>query len=227
MKKTEKTKKTFGFMALAGLFMVAGQAVAEGSSAALEYLCASSGGDYNLQLSPGQAQRVTVHSGGLLQVQEPVPAYPQQVADRDNLLASILASGITEGCARLLVDQANVALLQWRDGQQVARVYFDFDRSGLSARASQVLDGVIDRMKASGRFFAVDGHTDSVGSEGYNLALGKKRAQTVSYFLVDKGINPQKLALHSLGEQAPVASNSDSKGRQQNRRVDITVTDTP
>jgi outer membrane protein OmpA-like peptidoglycan-associated protein len=67
----------------------------------------------------------------------------------------------------------------------------------------------------------VMGHTDSSGSEAYNLSLSQRRARTVGNHLASKGINPTRVLTQGFGEQYPVASNDTPDGRALNRRVEL------
>jgi outer membrane protein OmpA-like peptidoglycan-associated protein len=69
----------------------------------------------------------------------------------------------------------------------------------------------------------VAGHTDSTGSESYNLALSERRAASVSRYLQAQGINPQRIIQVGVGELRPVADNTTEAGKQANRRVEITL----
>jgi outer membrane protein OmpA-like peptidoglycan-associated protein len=69
----------------------------------------------------------------------------------------------------------------------------------------------------------VDGHTDSVGDDAFNLALSERRADTVRAYLVGQGIPDATVVARGFGESQPVASNTIAAGRQQNRRVELVV----
>jgi outer membrane protein OmpA-like peptidoglycan-associated protein len=69
----------------------------------------------------------------------------------------------------------------------------------------------------------VEGHTDSVGSDDYNMTLSQNRANAVRDYLIQKGINSSSISSRGFGESQPVAENSTSSGRQQNRRVELVV----
>ena len=69
----------------------------------------------------------------------------------------------------------------------------------------------------------VAGHTDSTGSEAHNQALSERRSSTVSQYLQSRNISSQRLITIGLGENMPVADNSQDIGRQANRRVEITM----
>jgi outer membrane protein OmpA-like peptidoglycan-associated protein len=99
---------------------------------------------------------------------------------------------------------------------------FDFDKSNLRPDAVQALEAALPQLtKNKAKSFEIAGHTDSVGSEEYNMGLGSRRAQSVYGFLVDRGIDASRLQIKSYGESNPVADNSTKSGRAQNRRVEL------
>lgn len=76
-----------------------------------------------------------------------------------------------------------------------------------------------------GRTVQVEGHTDSVGSADSNRRLSQRRAESVKSYLVARGIDPARITASGLGEEAPAASNDSGTGRQQNRRVEVIISD--
>jgi OmpA-OmpF porin, OOP family len=73
------------------------------------------------------------------------------------------------------------------------------------------------------RQVTIEGHTDSTGADSYNLELSHHRAEAVRNFLSDNGISLERLTARGYGEAYPIAPNTTAAGRQQNRRVDITI----
>lgn len=71
----------------------------------------------------------------------------------------------------------------------------------------------------------VEGHTDSTGSDSYNLELSDRRANAVRTALIDKGVSSDRIATRGYGEAYPVAGNDTAAGRQLNRRVEIILSD--
>ncbi len=69
----------------------------------------------------------------------------------------------------------------------------------------------------------IEGHTDSVGEEGYNQGLSQRRADAVKAYLVGRGVAPTRLTSSGKGEAYPVAGNESAGGRQQNRRVEVII----
>jgi len=70
----------------------------------------------------------------------------------------------------------------------------------------------------------IDGHTDAVGLESDNVVLSNRRAQAIQNVLIDYGVEPARLKTKGYGESQPIASNNDEMGRQENRRVKISLT---
>ncbi len=104
-------------------------------------------------------------------------------------------------------------------------VLFDFDSANLKNNKSAGLDGMASFIQSYPRTnMTVEGHTDSRGSDSYNLTLSQKRANTVKNILVDKyGMNPSRLRAVGYGETMPIDTNDTEEGRQNNRRVVATV----
>jgi outer membrane protein OmpA-like peptidoglycan-associated protein len=103
-------------------------------------------------------------------------------------------------------------------------VLFDFNRADLQAGALQKLYPLVTFLKENpNRNVVIDGHTDNVGSDAYNLDLSQRRAEAVRAFLVQNGIRGTRVTAQGQGESSPVASNTTEAGRQQNRRVEIVV----
>lgn len=105
-------------------------------------------------------------------------------------------------------------------------VNFDFDSAELTPSAQDRLDNVVDALDASPDVeFRVDGYTDSTGPAQYNLGLSKRRMESVRSYLIDNGVNPDRItAAEGHGESDPIASNSTREGRAKNRRTELNVT---
>ena len=69
----------------------------------------------------------------------------------------------------------------------------------------------------------LEGHTDSTGSQEYNLELSEKRAKSVANFLATRNVNPARFTIMGYGESQPIASNETKEGRSQNRRVEVAI----
>ena len=100
--------------------------------------------------------------------------------------------------------------------------FFDFDKTGLKPEGTAALLRMLEQAKGSNiEEIRVEGHTDAVGSEGYNLKLSIRRAEAVKAFLVKQGVPANVIKTEGFGETQPVANNATGKGRAQNRRVTV------
>lgn len=104
-------------------------------------------------------------------------------------------------------------------------VKFPTDVDSLSPEAEARIAELAQRLKAENRnvYLEIQGHTDSVGDEGYNVQLGDARAEAVRRALSRQGIALNRMSTISYGEDSPVADNTNPDGRAQNRRVEIIV----
>jgi outer membrane protein OmpA-like peptidoglycan-associated protein len=103
-------------------------------------------------------------------------------------------------------------------------VYFDFDRSTLRPEALRLLDDAVTRLQANPtRNIVIEGHTCSIGTAEYNLALGERRAASVRNYLVSRGVPASRLETRSYGEEAPKFDNSREETRRLNRRAALVV----
>jgi OOP family OmpA-OmpF porin len=105
-------------------------------------------------------------------------------------------------------------------------ILFDFDKYDIKPAAYPILDeALVVYQKNPGIRVEVQGFTDSIGTEEYNLALSERRADAVRNYLVERGVNPDKISSKGYGESNPVASNDTKEGRALNRRVEFAATE--
>lgn len=129
---------------------------------------------------------------------------------------------------RQLLEQFNL-ILQTRDTARglivnMSDVLFDTAQYTLKPGAREKLAkiaGIV--LSHPGLKLEVEGHTDSVGGDEYNMQLSENRANAVRTYLADQGIDPAKVTARGFGKTRPVADNSTAAGRQQNRRVEMVV----
>jgi outer membrane protein OmpA-like peptidoglycan-associated protein len=103
-------------------------------------------------------------------------------------------------------------------------VNFDFDKSTIRPDARAILDEAVATLRGEPDVrVSVEGHTDAVGSDDYNMRLSERRASAVADYLERGGIARGRLSPKGFGESEPVASNVDEDGRAQNRRVELRI----
>lgn len=140
--------------------------------------------------------------------------------------AKLARDQATENAARL---QAEVDDLKAKPTDRglvltLGDVLFETGSSTLSSGAGRNLDRLVQFLTDHPeRLVQIDGFTDSVGADSYNQDLSQHRADAVRYQLVSRGIAPTRIATQGYGKAYPVASNSESSGRQLNRRVEVVI----
>lgn len=120
---------------------------------------------------------------------------------------------------KLRVEKKRIVILE--------KVRFAFNRAVIQEQSYELLDEVaevIRRNPDAGRV-AVRGHTDSKGSERYNQDLSQRRAEAVREYLIEKGVDADRLMAEGYGESQPVADNATEAGRARNRRVEFLLVD--
>ncbi|MAO66572.1 MAG: flagellar motor protein MotB [Balneola sp.] len=103
-------------------------------------------------------------------------------------------------------------------------VLFDFDSATLNSGANKVVNEVSAFLKEfNDRTVQIEGFTDSIGSAAYNKDLSQRRADALKRALIETGIASNRITTIGYGEEFPVATNMNEAGRQQNRRVEIVI----
>ena len=105
------------------------------------------------------------------------------------------------------------------------RLNFDFDKSVVKPQYFELLRNVKDYAEQNNLRLTIIGHTDSKGSDEYNMALGMRRAIAVRDKLLEFGLDPARiLGVESRGESEPIAPNDTEQGRFENRRIEFKAT---
>jgi len=106
---------------------------------------------------------------------------------------------------------------------RVSNIEFGFNNANLQGEKTfSILEKIVYVLNKYEKYkIIVEGHTDSTGSESYNLTLSKNRAESVGRYLIDNGVDPQRLSYEGYGSQFPVDTNETKEGRARNRRVEF------
>ena len=103
-----------------------------------------------------------------------------------------------------------------------ATVYFDFDKTNLTSKSLQTLKSVVGALNDNSQLnIVLSGHADERGTREYNLALGQRRADTISQYLILNGVESNRITTKSYGEERPIANGQDEASYAKNRRVQI------
>ncbi len=155
----------------------------------------------------------------------PPPPPPPPPGDGDH-------DGVTDDKDRCLTTPAGVVVDAIGCFKEITLrgVLFEFDSAALKAEARGQLDGLVQELKTrpadivAGTTVAIEGHTDSVGSDAYNQGLSQRRADSVRQYFIDAGLSASMVVATGMGEASPADSNATAEGRANNRRVVIKAT---
>lgn len=101
---------------------------------------------------------------------------------------------------------------------------FPLNSSYLTDQAKTEIDKLVSLLRDyPGASLIVDGHTDATGTAEYNQWLSEKRAESVKNYAVERGLDAGKITTNGYGQSKPVAPNNTKEGRQENRRVEVTI----
>jgi OOP family OmpA-OmpF porin len=105
----------------------------------------------------------------------------------------------------------------------IGMIHFDLDKAAIRSEAVPVLNNIVEVMKKNSVLqLKVAGHTCNIGSEIYNDKLSDERANAAKTYLVNHGVDENRIITEGYGYESPIMSNDTEKGREMNRRVEFT-----
>lgn len=163
------------------------------------------------------------------------------VANKDARTAALVGAGLgalTGASVGAYMDRqeaelrnslSNTGVTVTRQGDQIilnmpSNVTFQSDQSNVEPQFYEALNSVAAVLQKYPKTLVdVYGHTDSTGSDQYNLELSNRRAMSVANYVSGRGVDPRRVYVTGYGEARPIASNNTESGRAQNRRVEIQI----
>ena len=140
------------------------------------------------------------------------------VLDKDDQCPDVAGTAANNGCPEPTVEVISEL------NEYSKTVLFDLNKATIRPDSGEALKSIADIMEEYPQtIFHIGGHTDSQGSDAYNMKLSKERAASVREFLISAGIPANRLTSEGYGETQPIATNKTAKGRQDNRRVEISL----
>jgi len=122
--------------------------------------------------------------------------------------------------------EEDITLQAIKEGQSVVlrNIFFETNSFELKEESNAELQTMLELMQKNPTLrIEISGHTDNVGKDDYNMTLSENRAKSVRQWLIDKGINTQRIVAKGYGKTKPIADNSTEEGRQQNRRTEFKI----
>lgn len=107
------------------------------------------------------------------------------------------------------------------------KIQFDYDKATIKPESHGLLDEIVTVIKENPHIkkLSIEGHTDSDGSDKYNLKLSDDRSKAVMSYLTEHGVEIDRLTAKGFGESKPIATNDTDDGKEQNRRVEFLITE--
>ena len=207
------------------------------SSVLVAFLAAcSSTGETTDASASTQAVQVAAEAASLAQADAQALKDAQAAAEAAaEAAASAAAAALVEAQALADAEAAQQAadnaaaqvVAQQQQAQAAAQalahvIYFDFDQSTIKAEFRTALNGHAAYLSQNpSARIVLEGHADERGTREYNIALGERRGNAVSRYLVVQGVSIEAIEVVSFGEERPVNSGHDSASLAENRRVEV------
>jgi OOP family OmpA-OmpF porin len=138
------------------------------------------------------------------------------VADLDDRCPNVKGNLANKGCPE--ITKADIVRITYIG----SKIFFENNSDKLKVASLSQLDELAKILyKYEGASLTIEGHTDSVGADDFNMTLSQKRSDSVKQYLIGKGILDTRLTAVGFGETKPVASNKTSLGKAKNRRVEL------
>jgi outer membrane protein OmpA-like peptidoglycan-associated protein len=139
------------------------------------------------------------------------------VVDKDDNCPNEAGTVANGGCP-----EAPSEAVQDKLASYAKTINFDYGKASIKDEANKTLQAIVEILvQYPNANFVVEGHTDSVGSKGFNQKLSEERAASIVEFLTSNGVDAARLSSVGFGETSPVASNDTKEGMAQNRRVEV------
>lgn len=204
-----------------------GKIIASSVLVAFLAACSSTGETTDASAST-QASQVAAEAAALAEAQALKDAQAQAAAEAQ---AQVQAQAQAQADATAAQQAANDAAAQVAAQQQQAQdaaqalahvIYFDFDQATIKAEFRTALNGHAAYLSQNpSARIVLEGHADERGTREYNIALGERRGNAVSRYLVVQGVSVDAIEVVSFGEERPVNAGHDSSSLAENRRVEV------
>lgn len=155
-------------------------------------------------------------------------------AQKDAEAAALKAKKDAEAAAKKAQQEKDAAALAAIGKVQTAEdeisvvlnndILFGYGKNDLSANSKQTLNKAVELLnQISNRSLVIQGHTDSTGSDEFNMQLSEQRAKVVYDYMLGQGLKIKNVTYKGYGETKPVADNNTAEGRKANRRVEFKI----
>ena len=155
-------------------------------------------------------------TGGVISLKGCPDADGDGIADIDDKCPNAKGNEANRGCPEIA--KADIVRITYIG----SKIFFENNSDKLKVASLSQLDELTKILnKYSEATLTIEGHTDNVGADEYNMTLSQKRAESVKNYLVQKGISTDRLISVGMGETKPIATNNTTLGKSKNRRVEL------
>ena len=138
------------------------------------------------------------------------------VSDKDDKCPTAKGTAANKGCPE--ISKAELVKITYIG----SKIFFENNSDKLKVASLSQLDELAKILiKNEGANLTIEGHTDNVGADDFNMTLSQKRSESVKQYLIGKGISDAKLTATGMGETKPIADNKSKLGKAKNRRVEL------
>ncbi len=190
---------------------------------ALLAACSSTGETTDVNVSTKASQLAAEAAAAAVQAQ----ALEESQAQAASEAAALVQQAANDAAKQAASDAAQAALAQQQQAQDAAQalahvIYFDFDQSTIKSEFRMALNGHAAYLSQNPTAkIVLEGHADERGTREYNIALGERRGNAVSRYLVVQGVSVDAIEVVSFGEERAVNAGHDKASLAENRRVEI------
>jgi OmpA-OmpF porin, OOP family len=168
-------------------------------------------GEYEIHLPGGKKYGVRAEAEGFL-------------SENQNLDLTDLKVDKTLANNDVVLKPIEVVTIAANEKITLNNLFFEYKKTTLSEESFPELNRIADLLISKPSMqVEIEGHTDDIGSDLYNMKLSEERAKSVAQYLVEKGASKEKVTVKAYGERKPKATNVTPEGRQQNRRVEFKI----
>lgn len=187
--------------------------------------------DYTMRPDPNAKYRGETYALNIPKVEEQNLTLAEEIVELEKELAKLeMIKKLGYDPSLMDVDISNTKKFKPGDKIILERIYFDFDKADIRQESVIELSKLYYFMTSNPDMVVeVAGHTDSRGTDEYNVDLSKRRAKSVQAWLSERGIKAKRVVTKGYGEAKPIADNvkpdgsDDPDGRQMNRRIELTI----
>lgn len=180
-------------------------------------------GEYEIQLPVGKQYGIRAEAKDHLSTNQNLDLRKIAYGPVKQDLA-LVPTGAKDTDKPVVVEPIEVAPIADNATIPLNNIFFDFDNASLRSESFPELNRIVALMaERKNMTVEISGHTDNLGPDAYNMKLSERRAKSVSKYLVEKGVDTNRITTTWFGETKPVDTTNTKAGNRKNRRVEFKI----